>query len=99
MAATNAQVQAYVDNRLRVRAEQIRNLLIALEDDKNLIDDVYANVSDSPTWTDSRSDNPPHLLGPNDVLAYNSFISDAITALKGHGSYGAILDACVRSPV
>ena len=97
MAATDAQVQQYVNERVRVRAEQVRTLLNALVDDKAAIDDVYANVSDSEsTWTDQRTDAPPYLLTRNDVLAYNTFITALIPHIRDAADYPAVLKACVR---
>lgn len=96
MPASNAQVQAFVDQRVRPRCEAIRNLYLACKDDKAVIDDVYANLTDSPTWTDGRTDNPPHLLVPNDVLAWNAFITEFIAFVEGDGNYAAVVDACVR---
>lgn len=98
--ATDQQVQQYVNERVRVRAEQIRALLAALQDDKAAIDDIYAHVSganDTPaTWTDARSDGPPALLGPSDVLAYNSFITALIPNIRDAADYPAVVKACVR---
>ncbi len=97
MAATDQQVQQYVNERIRVRAEQCRALLNAMLDDKAAIDDVYAAcAAQSPTWTDSRTDGPPHLLGPNDVLAYNSFITALIPNIRDAGDYASVARACVR---
>lgn len=74
--ATNQQVQNYADQRIRPRAEQFRALVAACADDKRAIDDPYAHcVQQSPTWTDSRGDAPPHLLAPSDVLVYNAIIT------------------------
>lgn len=83
MAATNAQVQAYVDQRVRPRCEQIRALYLAVKDDKASFDDIYANLNNAPTWDDSRSDNPPHLLTPGDVLGWNTFITGLIALVEG----------------
>lgn len=94
--ATDQQVQDYANARIRVRCEQIRDLLIAMEDDKSAIDDVYAAMADSPTWEDTRSDGPPHLLTPGDVLAWNTFLSDMITAMRGNAQLPIILKSCVR---
>jgi hypothetical protein len=95
--ATNAQVQAFVDQRLRPRCEAARALALAMVDDIAAITDVYANVSaGSPTWADSRTDGPPHLLVPNDVLAFNSFIHDISTAISGNAQYAIVLESCVR---
>lgn len=76
--ATNQQVQTYVNERIRPRAEQFRALVASLADDRLAIDDVYAAAVQPTNWTDLRSDGPPHLLGLADVLVYNS-----IAALHG----------------
>lgn len=95
--ATDEQVQQFVDQRVRQRAEQIRALLLAMEDDKLAIGDVYAHLVDNPTWTDQRSDGPPYLLSANDLLAWNAFISDAVTALRTNENLAVALKGCVRS--
>lgn len=97
MAATDEQVQQFVNQRIRVRAEQIVKLLVAMEDDRATIDDVYAACSDSPTWEDNRTDGPPHLMTPSDVLAVNAFMADTITAMRAHGSFANVRNACVRN--
>lgn len=107
MAATNEQVQQYVNERVRPRSEEIRALYLRCKDDKAVIDDVYANLTDNPDWEDTRSDAPPHLLTPSDVLAWNAFITgfihyvegtfpDIATANSGDDQYPVIQDACVR---
>lgn len=97
MPATNQQVQNFVDSRVRPRAEQIRALLLAMEDDRAAFDDVYANLSSNPTWTDNRQDGPPHLMEPNDVLAWNTFLADTVTAMRGNAQLPVVLKGCVRS--
>ncbi len=99
-AATNAQVQSYSDQRVRPRCEQIRALYLACKDDKAAIDDVYTALTEqSPTWKDNRSDSPPHLLAPADVLAWNAFITAFVGLIEGTeaGDYATVLKACVRS--
>lgn len=96
--ATNTQVQTFVDERVRPHSELVRKLVILMDDDRASIDDVYAELSGSPTWTDSRTDGPPHLLAPSDVLAFNAFIEDVRTYMKGHASYPVVIKACVRPP-
>jgi hypothetical protein len=95
-AATNEQVQQFVNNRIRPRAQQIRALLLSMEDDIAALDDVYANLTDSPDWTDNRPDGPPHLLEPNDVLAINTFLHDMTTAMRGNAQLPVVLKACVH---
>ncbi len=79
--ATNAQMQAYADQRVRVRAEQLRDLFNACADDKESIDDVYARASGSNAWADARTDGPPHLLqagnsaNPDDMLNFNALLA------------------------
>lgn len=107
-AATDLQVQSFVDQRVRPRCEQIRALYLACKADSDAIGDVYAalNVGE-PTWSDSRTDGPPHLVTPNDVLAFNTFIVGFIKFIEGtfssqgdgntaHGQYPVVLNACVR---
>lgn len=84
MPATDAQVQQYVDQRIRVRAEQCRALLNSILDDKASIDDVYAACTQqNPTWIDNRTDGPPHLLVPSDVPNFNALITALITIING----------------
>jgi hypothetical protein len=98
--ATDEQVQQYVDERVRPRAEALRKLLAQLKDDKAAIDDVYAHVSganDTPsTWDDNRTDAPPHLLTKDDVLAYNSFITALIPHIEDASYWPVVLKSCVR---
>lgn len=103
--ATNAQVQNFVDTRVRQRCEQMRALYLSLKDDVAVIGDVYANLTNSPTWTDGRTDGPPHLAVPNDVLAFNTAASALIAVYEGGltsvmddfaPQYPVILNLCVR---
>lgn len=100
--ATNQQVQQFVNERVRPFAEQFRALLIAAQDHKAAIDDVYAACAQgTPTWADNRTDGPPHLLAPSDVLSFNSFIT-AFIAFAGNqsvqtGEWAVQVKACVRA--
>lgn len=98
MSASNLQVQAFVNERIRPRSEQIRSVFLAMDGDISSIDDIYnaLNVG-SPTWTDNRTDGPPHLLMPSDVLAINAFLHDIRDAIKNHAQYPIVLKACVRA--
>lgn len=96
--ATDVQVQNYVDSRVRPLSEKSRDLLLALKDAKAVIDDIYNTLNvPSPTWTDQRTDGPPHLASPANVLAWNSFITDVIAAIEGHGQYPVVQSLCVRA--
>lgn len=95
--ATDAQVQQFANERVRVRAEQIRALYLACKDDKAAIDDVYAALTQAnPTWADERTDAPPHLLTGDDVLAWNAFITAFVALVEGSADYPRVLAACVR---
>lgn len=78
-AATDDQMRVYADTRVRIRAEQFRNLRIACTDDRGAIDDIYARAISNDRWNDERTDGPPHLLqsgdsaNPDDMLNYNTF--------------------------
>lgn len=98
MPATDQQVQTFVNERIRLRAEAARSLALAYDDDISAIDDIYNALNiQSPSWSDQRADAPPHLLTPNDILAINSFIHDIRDAMKNHSQYPIILKACVRA--
>lgn len=83
MAGSNQQVQNWSDQRARVRCEALRNLLVTMEDDNASIGEVYANLTNSPDWTDTRTDGPPSLLGPNDLLAINTISVQLAAILRG----------------
>ena len=94
---SDAQVQAFSDQRYRVRAEAIRNLVVAMQDDVNSSDSVYANLTQqTPTWTDNRTDNPPNKATVANLLAMNAIEHDLITAITGDANYTAVLQLCVR---
>lgn len=98
--ATDQQVQQYVNERIRIRVQQVRDLLASLVDDKAAIDDIYEHVSGAnstpSTWTDSRPDGPPVLATKDDVLAYNSFITNLIPHIRDAADYPAVVALCVR---
>lgn len=98
--ATPAQIQNFADTRVRVHAEAARALAQEFLDDINVISDVYTALTgtgtNTSTWTDTRSDNPPHLLQQSDILSFNTFIHDISNAITAHPQYPIILAACVR---
>ncbi len=99
MAATDQQVQNYVDQRIRNIVLKVRALKLQLDDAIATIDDVYAALNvGSPTWTDIRPDNPPHLLTPADVLALNSTMHNVRDAIANDAQYSIVLKACVQPP-
>jgi hypothetical protein len=90
-------VQDFCDQRIRVRAEQLRALVAAMQDDLAAITDVYERGADTKApWVDSRADGPPHLLASSDVLAYNAFATDVLTAITGHAQWPVVRRSCVR---
>jgi hypothetical protein len=90
--ATDAQMQAFADQRIRVRAEQFRLLLANIRDDAANITDEYARATSNSAWADNRTDGPPHLLqagnsaNPDDVLNYNAMAVALISIIDGVGS-------------
>jgi hypothetical protein len=98
MAASDVQVQTFVDSRIRPRCEQIRALLLAINDDIASIGDVYAALTQqNPTWTDQRKDGVPHLMVSSDVLAVNAILHDLQTAIQNNSQLPIVLLGCVRS--
>jgi len=89
MAATNDQVQAFADTEVRPISEMIRAVNVRSQDAQARIDDVFANLVDSSTWGDQRTDNPPHLLTPNDVLAWNAFVANLV-AIFNNATTGSL---------
>lgn len=89
--ANNQQMQQYADQRVRRRAEQVRDLLNALADDKASIDDIFARAISNDRWDDARTDGPPTLLqsgdsaNPDHMLAYNSFVSQLLWLFRNEG--------------
>lgn len=96
--ATDTQMQNYADQRIRVRAEQFRDLLIGMRDDKAANGDEYERATTNPPvagqWLDARTDGPPHLLqsgysaqdtpsNPDDLTNYNAFITAILTIIDG----------------
>lgn len=89
--ATDQQVQTFVNERFRPFAEAARELYLQAKDNRAAIDDVYAAcAAQSPTWTDSRTDGPPHLLVPQDVLSWNAFMANLIMAIEGTADGGTL---------
>jgi hypothetical protein len=100
MAATDQQVQQYANERVRVRAEQFRALVNSCRDDKAAIDDVYAACTQqNPTWDDERTDGPPNLLTPQDILAFNAFISLFLECIDGTAETADVQQLAANWPV
>lgn len=92
------QIQQWSDERVRVRAQQIRALYNSLTDDLSSIGQVYAMLNDAGVeWADNRTDAPPTLLTKNDLLAVNTFVSDIRTAIANNAQLPIILKACVHA--
>lgn len=106
MAASDEQMQQYCDQRIRVRAEELRASVNSLRDDKASIDEAYARASGGAAWADSRTDGPPKLLSGADVLNYNTVITALLACIDGtatlqdvtdlHGNWAAFQSTCVR---
>ncbi len=104
--AVDAQMQAYCDQRLRVRAEQARALIAAMRDDEAAIGDEYDRAANGAAWHDARTDGPPKLLASADVLLYNSVAAMLLKCIDGtataqdvadlHGNWPVFQSACVR---
>lgn len=96
--ATNAQVQQFVDSRIRPRAAQIRDLLAAINDDISAIGDVYATLNGANTWTDQPAGGatPPHYLSGSDVLAMNTLLNAVANAISTNPQYPICQKACLN---
>lgn len=94
--ATDQQMQAYANERIRPRAEAFRLLKNMFADDKAAIDSVYDRADGGAAWNDNRTDGPPKLLASQDVLVYNAFISNFISLVTGSGENDATKAAIVN---
>jgi len=87
--ATDQQMQAFADQRIRPFAELCRQLYNLAADDKASIDDEYARATGLNRWNDARTDGPPHLLqsgnaaSPDDFTNFNAFITAFKTVIDG----------------
>lgn len=81
--ANDQQMQQYADQRLRVRAEQCRALINALEDDQVAIPDIWDRAANGAAWNDARTDGPPSLLTSADMLAYNLVSAILLKCVNG----------------
>ena len=112
MQANDQQMQTYANERIRVRAEQMRALLNSCRDDKAAIEDIYDRAVNGAAWADNRTDGPPELLTQQDHLTYNAIITNLTNIIDGsgenqatlagyvtelRGNWAAFQSACVRS--
>ncbi len=88
MPATNLQVQNFSDQVVRPLCDKVCQLQVQVAAALSEIGDIYAALNvQSPTWTDTRTDGPPHLASPSDILAMNTFLTDLNTAITGDGQW------------
>jgi hypothetical protein len=108
MSASNVQVQNFSDQVARPLSEQARALYLSCKAFTASFTDLYNNLTSSPTWIDGRTDGPPHLAAPSDLLAFNTFavgfiafIENGSTATMSNGSaqYPVVQNLCVRSVI
>jgi hypothetical protein len=95
--ATDEQVQAFADQRVRPLCEKIREVVVLCNDLRVSIEDVYAHlVQANPTWVDSRTD-VPNKITVNDFLAINTMAEFIKTEIPQEGEYAIVLQSCVRT--
>lgn len=98
--ATDQQVQNDVNQQVRPICEQMRALQIAAAGFKTSFDDVYAALTANPvTWTDNRTDGPPHLATASDVLAFNTFVTGLLAMMGGGGNANDMANAVAQWPI
>lgn len=87
--ATDQQMQVFCDQRIRTFAELWELLIVNARQHKLAIDDVYTRAVSANAWIDGRTDGPPHLMqsgnsaNPDDVLAFNTMISNLLDLIDG----------------
>jgi hypothetical protein len=96
--ATDQQMQQYANERVRVRAEQCRALVNALNDDKLAIDDVFERAVGANPWADARTDGPPSLLNQQDILTYNAVATILLKCVDGTATLQEVSDLSANWP-
>lgn len=94
--ATNQQVQSFSDVKTRPLCELAETLYLKAKVFKSQVDDVYANLTNNPTWTDTRTDGVPHLAGPSDLLAVNTWVNDFISMYEANSQKAIVEKLVVR---
>jgi len=104
--ATDQQMQRYADDRIRVRAEQLRAIVNAFRDDRTQIADVFERANGGAAWNDARTDGPPNLLNSQDVLNFDAVSTLFLKCIDGTATAQNVIDfhanflifqtACVR---
>lgn len=97
--ATDQQMQTFANERLRVRAEQLRLIVNEMRDDKAALDSVYDRAANGAAWNDARTDGPPKLLGSQDILVYNSVVTLLLACIDGTATLQNIADLHANWPV
>lgn len=97
--ATDQQMQTFANERVRVRAEQCRLLVNALEDDQVAIPDIWDRAANGAAWNDARTDGPPNLLTSADMLAYNLVSAILLKCVRGTATSEDIAALAVNWPV
>ncbi len=95
MTVTNAQVQHFVDERVRPHCEAARGLVRFMESDEAVIEDIYNYLNGANDYADTRTDVPHQATG-NNVLAFNSFAYDVLAYMKAHGQWPVVQSLCVQ---
>lgn len=97
--ANDQQMQQFADQRVRVRAEQFRTLINALEDDQVAIPDIWDRAANGAAWNDARTDGPPSLLTSADMLAYNLVSGLFLKCVAGTITAQEVADLASNWPV
>jgi hypothetical protein len=97
--ATDQQMQAFADTRVRQRAEQFRTAVNALRDDKTAIESVYDRAANGAAWNDARIDGPPKLLTSADMLTFNTVATLLLKAIDGTATSQDITSLAANWPV
>ena len=100
MAATNAQVQQFVNSDVRPSCSEIVAWVERRENEIATAGDIYANLtatSPPTTWVDSNPNNAPHAMAPGDYVNWNAFMVNLTNIITGSTSDGPTALAMVEA--
>lgn len=90
MAASDQQVQNFVDRIIRPGCQAFVAICTFLDLAGAQIGDIAANLANpATTWVDSRGDGPPHLATPQDILTVGAALSAFRRFRSGDASQAA----------
>ncbi len=96
MPVSNLQIQQFSDEQVRTFCESVKASYDKAKHARDTIDDIYQHLAGDPSWSDARTDGPPHMASGNDILAMNTFMADFISFAEGNAQWPIVKKLTVR---